>query len=230
MTLAIASTSLLRDLLDSFAAGTGNVGRITILSGSTFSGDVTVTPATDLITTAVPHGLVTGSRVRVAATVTAPAPLLTTTDYYAIVVSTTTLKLAPDIDDALGNVPINIVDAGSGTISITEQVLTVNETQAVLLNKEVVHAGYTARPLITDVGAAVVLGNGAQKLPILASIVNSGGTSLTFRYALLLFGSSVSATIGSATGIESQSPVDFGSNTTVAAGDGRVFEITLRLS
>lgn len=230
MPIAAASLPLLRDLLDSFAPATGSVGRATILSGTVFSGNVTITPASDLITTGSAHGLVTGSRVRVAATVTAPSPLLTTADYYVIVITGTTLKLAASIDDAIGNVPINIVDVGSGTISITEQTLNLADTLAVQLNKEVSHAGYTSRPLIENVGAAVAVGIGAQKLPINISLVNSGGTGLSFRHVLLLFGASASATIGSSTGVESQSLVDLGADTTVAADDGRVFEITIRMT
>jgi len=229
MTVATASLSVLRDLLDSFAPNTGQVGRATILSGSTFTGNVTITPASDLITTATAHGLVTGSRVRIAATTTAPSPLLTTTDYYAVVISGTTFKLAATLEDALGAVVVNIIDSGSGAVSVTEQAVNNSDPLSVLLNKEVSHAGYTSRPAITDIGAAVVLGNGAQKLPIEVSIVNSGGSALTFRHTLLLFGSSASATIGSSSGVESQTLVDAGSNLTIGAGDGRVFSIALRL-
>lgn len=228
MTIASASIALLRDLLDSFAPALGTVGRATVLSGSLFTGDVTVTPSTDLITTAAPHGLVTGSRVRISASTTAPSPLITTTDYFVIVVSSTTLKLASSLAEAQGGVPINIVDAGSGTMSVSEQALNTNDPLSVLLNKEVVHAGFTARPAITDVGAAVQVGNGAEKLPIEVSIINSGGTSLVYKHILLLFGSSVSATIGSSTGVDSQSLVTV-TDQTITAGNSNLLAITLRL-
>ena len=63
------------------------------------------------------HGLVTGSRVRVAASAggTLPGGLAAFTTYYAIRLDDNTLKLATTEQDAAAGIAIAIADAGSGT-------------------------------------------------------------------------------------------------------------------
>ncbi len=59
------------------------------------------------------HGFVTGLTVQATTTGTLPAPLLTGTDYYVIVVDADTIKLATTLNNALAGTAIDITDKGS---------------------------------------------------------------------------------------------------------------------
>ncbi len=69
------------------------------------------------------HGFVTGLKTQLTTTGTLPAPLLTATDYYVIVVDANTIKLATSQANALAGTAINITNTGSvnatGTITPT---------------------------------------------------------------------------------------------------------------
>jgi len=78
---------------------------------------VAVNIATDVITLAT-HGLTTGDEVRVTSSTTVPAPLVSGTSYYAIVVTSTTIRLADTYAFALANTFINISTTGAGMHTI----------------------------------------------------------------------------------------------------------------
>lgn len=75
---------------------------------------MTVDETTDTITTSSPHSLITGHRCWVDHDMALPAPLLVDTEYFAIVVSATQLKLATSLANALAGTAIDLTDQGSG--------------------------------------------------------------------------------------------------------------------
>jgi hypothetical protein len=99
----------------------------TIMSGSIpliTAGDVvlttsivfTATPSTDKCTTIVDHGFTTGVRVQFTTTGTLPAGLALLTDYYVIVDSSNTFRLADTLEHAIAEIDIiNMTDTGVGT-------------------------------------------------------------------------------------------------------------------
>jgi len=92
-------------------------------SATTFvDGDVTV--GTDLITKAS-HGLTTtGLKVRLTTTGVLPAGLALATDYFVIVLTSGTYKLAASLADAQAGTPVDITAAaGGGTHTVTPTAL-----------------------------------------------------------------------------------------------------------
>ena len=80
---------------------------------ATFRKPVTVTDASDLLTTTAAHGYITGDQVRVGAS-SFPAGLDSSTLYYVIYDSATTFKLATSSANATAGTAIDITSAGSG--------------------------------------------------------------------------------------------------------------------
>jgi hypothetical protein len=80
---------------------------------------VTVTNATDLITFPAAHGLSFGSAVTFAAG-TVPAGLAVATNYYAIVISATTIKVAATYANAIAIIPVPIdITTDGATVTAT---------------------------------------------------------------------------------------------------------------
>ena len=157
-----SATSLLSNCDDAFPSA-GIFGYLTLLSGSLATGlAYTAVTATDQLTTAMAHGLVTGSRLRLVGGVL-PTPLLANTDYYAIVIGPTALKLATTLGNATAAAAIDLTDAGSGSLTLTEQVLTGIDPLNVLVNKEISHPSWTVRATIDNLGAAAVVAGAAEK-------------------------------------------------------------------
>lgn len=84
----------------------------------TFNAATGVNTGTDVITTALAHGYVTGTLVRLTTGGTLPTGLLAATDYYVINLTATTLQLASSYANALSGIPVNITATGSGTVTI----------------------------------------------------------------------------------------------------------------
>lgn len=59
------------------------------------------------------HGFTTGFKVRLTTTGTLPAPLLTATDYFVIVIDANTVQLAASLADALAGTKIELDDEGA---------------------------------------------------------------------------------------------------------------------
>lgn len=91
-------------------------------------GSADVNPATDVFTTALVHNLATGDPIRI--TVDSGTPVVLdngtlagqnldpTTVFYAIVLTTTTYKLASTLANALANVAVPILNAGAGNFRL----------------------------------------------------------------------------------------------------------------
>lgn len=74
---------------------------------------------TDICTTATAHGFTTGLKTQVSTTTTLPTGLSGSTDYFPIVLSSTTFSLATSLANAQAGTVIDITGAGSGTHTIT---------------------------------------------------------------------------------------------------------------
>ena len=77
------------------------------------------TAAADDICTDTAHGFTTGLKGQASTTTTLPAGLSAATDYFVIVVSADTYKLADSLANALAGTAIDITDAGTGTHTFT---------------------------------------------------------------------------------------------------------------
>jgi hypothetical protein len=192
-TTTFSIDSLISNCNDAFPSS-GTWGYMTLLKGDLATGlSYTANATTNALTTASAHGLVTGSRVRMVGG-TLPTPLVTGTDYYAIVSSPTllTLSLTP------GGAAIDLSDAGSGALTLTEQALLPTDSLAVLINKEISHPAWTARALIDNLGAAVNVAGVAEKPQKVLSVINTDTTTLSYQHYLFIEGGS--AALGNTTG------------------------------
>ena len=174
---------------------TGTWGYATILSGDLTIGlSYTANATTNALTTPSAHGLVTGSRLRLVGGLgTLPTPLIADTDYYATVSSSTVLTLSA----TLGGATIDLTDAGSGTLLLTEQPLTIADPLSVLVNKEVDHPSWAARVIIENLGAATAVAGKAEKPSKNLTIENTDTTNLSYQHYLFIESASANA-LGSA--------------------------------
>ncbi len=100
------------------AAGRSRIGAGT--GGFTFEfDDGDVDTGTDEITVTANPELITGKVVQLSTTGTLPTGLSASTDYYIIVVDSTTIQLATSLANAVAGTQINITGAGSGTFVAT---------------------------------------------------------------------------------------------------------------
>lgn len=88
-------------------------GAGSITAAVTDAGVASEVNVTDNEITIPSHGFPEGFKVRLTTTGTLPAPLLTATDYFVIVVDANTIQLATSLANALAGTAINITDQGS---------------------------------------------------------------------------------------------------------------------
>ncbi|MGL4617887.1 MAG: hypothetical protein ACRCZS_02335 [Chroococcidiopsis sp.] len=210
------SIDLLRNSLDLAAPNTGTWGHMTLLRGDVTTGlTYTANATTNALTTATAHGLVTGSRIRLVGG-TLPTPLLANTDYFAIVSSTTVFTLATTLANAQAATSIDLTDAGSGSLTFTEQALLATDPLSVLVNKEISHPSWTTRAVIDALGASVDATGIAEKPQKILSVVNSSGTALSYQHLLFIRGGT--AALGNTTGtgfvLDTEASIQ-----TIASGD-----------
>lgn len=170
---------------------------MTILKGDlNLLAPYTPNAATNTLTTSTPHGLTTGSRIRLVGG-TLPTPLLANVDYFAIVSSATVFTLATTLANATAGTPIDIADTGAGALTFSEQSISLSDSFAVLINKEVSHPSWTTRSIIDALGAATDVGGVAEKALKTLNINNASPTiPLSYQHYLFLE-SPATAVIGS---------------------------------
>lgn len=119
---AIAGTAI--DIEDTGTPGTGGYTCIRAAVNDDFtSSDVTIT---DGLLTAAAHGKDTGyGPVRLTTSGSLPGGLATGTDYWLIVVSSSTFQLASSKANALAGIAVEVQDAGSGTHNMRATMQTV---------------------------------------------------------------------------------------------------------
>lgn len=230
MSTAIASKRSLQKYCDNAFAAAGIIGYLALLKADlSLNLSLAATAATDTLTTTTPHGLTTGSRVRVSVSGgTVPTPLTLVQDYFSIVTGATTLKLASTIDNALTSTAIDLSDSGSGALALHEQELNQDDPIAVLLAKELSHPNWLTRAPITDVGLATVSAGAAEKIKAFA-IQNTSVAPLTYKHAWLLIGAGVTSAIGSATGILTDHLTTEAIAQTLAQGESKSIVLKLRV-
>lgn len=183
------SNALKIQLQDAMIPSTGTVGHLTLIDNVLLdNAEFTVNASTDTLTFTLPTKLVTGSRIRLTSTTTMPGGLLSSTDYYSIFISTTQVKLATTLANAIGNVPINITDPGSGTLRAFEQELTSSDGLAAIVAHEIISGALPSRLAISNLGASTIVNGDAQKAPWVTVITNSTVSDIVFGYKLIVFG------------------------------------------
>ena len=202
MPLATFSIDLLKASNDLANPNTGTWGFLTLLKGDVTSGlAYTVNATTNAFTTAAAHGLVTGSRIRLVGGVL-PTPIVAGTDYFVIVSSPTVFTLAATQAAAVANTPvIDLTDAGSGSLTLTEQPLLTTDLVTVLVNKEISHPSWAARALIDNLGASIDVAGVAEKVQKTLSITNSSATTLNYQHYLFIKGGASALGSTTSTGI-----------------------------
>lgn len=106
---------------------------------------VTADTTTEVVTFATAHGLVTGNKIQFASTGTLPAPLLAATDYFAVVLTATTMKLATSNANAVAATPTTIDFTTTGTATITGVLLPKTRYQIEAGNAKVINFGDQAQ-------------------------------------------------------------------------------------
>lgn len=186
--------------LDRALANTGLIGYFCLIDDDLVTNlPVTASAAGNTLTTATPHGLVTGSRIRVATSGgTIPAPLSPTIDYFVGVVSATEILLYATLAQAIAATSeIDLISTGSG-VQINEQALLPTDAKEAILAHEVTGNG-SARQPVAALGAAIVTTTGkALKNPVTWSQAASGG-DIIYRHIAFVDGGN--STIGDTTGI-----------------------------
>lgn len=173
------SKSLLLDNCDQAYKPTGVWGVATLLSGQTaLARPATVDAATNTIICEAPHALVSGSRIKLAGILS--LPLLTTLEYRVLVLSPTTFRLL-----ALDNSTL-ITLLTNQSLTWSEQNLNVDDPLAVLINKEVVHPGFTTRVPIANLGAAVLTNGVVSKPSKLVQFPNTATSDLIYKQVLFI--------------------------------------------
>jgi hypothetical protein len=173
------SKSLLLDNCDQAFKPTGIWGVATLLTGQlALVQAATVDAATNTVTCAVPHALVSGSRIKLTGVLS--LPLLATLEYRVLVLSPTTFKLL-----ALDNITL-ITLLTNQSLTWSEQNLSVDDPLAVLINKEVVHPGFTTRVPIANLGAAVLVNGMVSKPAKLVQFPNTAASNLTYKQVLFI--------------------------------------------
>jgi hypothetical protein len=220
MPVSIAGTELGRIAALCYPPG-APIARLILLRGDTqVNLAVSIDPLIDTLTS-VGHGFASGSRLRIDSSGTVPGGTAAGVDYYAIVIDVDTYKLAASPADAGSATAINLTDAGTGTVLVNEQILSIADPINVLLKKELV--GYDRQPV--TVSAAVYNAGAAISPPVTITITNNGATGLTFRHAMLAVGAD--DTLGSSVGITGHGIQFGGSDEVIAPAAAAGFDITI---
>jgi hypothetical protein len=215
-------TKPLRRLVQEQEAGIypGSTVRIALISGDlALNMTTTASPSTGTLTTSSAHGLVTGARIRLAPAAAivgdyVPGGTNEITDYFAIVLSTTTLKLATTLANANAGAQLTLTSAGQGVL-LNQQLLVADDPNSVIISRELPSGnGYTERAS-TTIGNAVITGNEAWQTSQPANIAATGGP-LIYRHVALFLNSSSS--IGDTSGDLLDLRTETG-NITIASGD-----------
>ena len=182
-------------LCDLYHPSTGTIRHIAMLTSSLqLNINFTANATSNVVTFAVAQPFQTGARIRILATGTLPTPLVAGADYFVSRLTSTTFKLAATLANAIAGTEIDLMDAGSGTLTLNEQPLLRTDPITVLMSKELASfPGYTARFPITDAGPSAIVNGQAQKTKLMI-IANNGTTDISIGYYVIIRGGS--ATIG----------------------------------
>lgn len=172
------------------------IGPVTYTAGTTYAQATDIYTGTETFSNAFPHLLYTGLKVQVSSSVTLPTGLSAATDYWIISVTSTSLRFASSLANALAGTAINITAVGTGTLTITPQIPSLVESIEVdsVLNTftKTAHGFYTGlkvnvRTMPSTSGGFTmttdyfVIKTDADNFQLASSIANaSAGTAIDF--------------------------------------------------
>jgi hypothetical protein len=113
-------------------------------------------------------------------------------------VNATTYKLAASQANAIAGVSINLIDAGTGALTLNEQFVNEDDPLSVLASWELTFPGYSARLPVSNTGIATIDNSGSATKSVNFSIKNDGSSSVSIGGFLFVRGGT--ATIGNVTG------------------------------
>jgi hypothetical protein len=189
------------------------IGRVLLLSGDLFSGAAIADPGTDLITTGLPHGFVTGSRINLSGTLPSG---LSSPDLWVIGDTATTFKVAGSLANAQSGASLPLGSAGASII-ITEKELSIADSIQVLVNKEI--SAFPRQPL-DAVGAA----NSSGLKPVAIYYTNTG-SSFAYKHILITRGGTVTA--GDSAGIDFSMLETLPLDQVIGSGDSKLLQLSL---
>jgi hypothetical protein len=225
MITAIASNSLLLQTADQVYPSSGTIGHVILLRDDLIS--AAVTPNTSIGYFNVPpgSGFLSGMRVRISSTGSLPAPFVLGDDYWVVDYGSNRIFLA---SDAQGTNAISVSSAGSGTITITEQLLTAEDSLDVLLSKELASGGAYQRLPLAGLGAAAIVAatDSADKPPKTVQIENTGATAIGYRH--ILVGIGANNIIGDPSGITGFLLATESAPQSILPGETRIIVVTLQ--
>jgi hypothetical protein len=173
---------------------------VVLLDDLTFTGDFIVDTGVDPthIVFGSPHKLVTNSRTRLSFSSGGGLPghspdLLTTQDYHAIFVNSTTIQLT----DVVGGTAFTFTTNGAGTLTATEQELSPADTIPVLVNHEVSHPDHVR---FSYIGGTAVAGFSNASLPTQTFTITIGGGNPSYTYKRVVLIRNGTTTVGNTTG------------------------------
>jgi hypothetical protein len=148
-----------------------------LLSSQTFTFSGTT------LTTAAPHKVVVGSRVRFTTTGVLPTPLAANTDYF---VRTTPLTTTVRVSDTISGSALSL-SGGSGVHTMVEQQLSAEDAIAVLVNHEISHVNYARSTVDLSSWSANIANNDGRSTEVVRTLspVSPNG-SLSYRHVLLI--------------------------------------------
>lgn len=117
-----ALTPSLRQNLQYFTSWSDLLTYINALNIDSTLKTFTVDLGNNYVVTTVAHNLSQGDVIQFNSTVMLPNPLLSNRYYYAIVISSTQIRVADTYNDALSNIPIVITNIGSGIHSVNRAI------------------------------------------------------------------------------------------------------------
>jgi hypothetical protein len=225
MITAIASDSLLLQTADQVYPSSGGVGYVILLKDDLVSAAVTPNTSIGYFNVPANSGFIAGMRVRISSTGNLPAPFVLGTDYWVVDYGSNRIFLA---SDPQGNNAISASSAGSGTITIAEQLLTAEDALPVLLSKELAGGGAYQRLLLTGLGAAAIVAttDSADKPPKTVQIENTGTTAIGYRHILIALGAN--SIIGDPSGITGFLLATESAAQSILPGETRIIVVTLQ--
>lgn len=206
---------------------TGTIGHVGLLrSAARINEPLTVNPSQDTLVFATAQSFATAARVKITSTLTLAAPLVATETYFMIRVDATTYKLAASQADAIAGIAINLIDAGTGALTLNEQFINEDDPLSVLATWELTFPGYSARFPVSSTGIATIDSQGSATKSVNFSVKNNGSSAVSIGGYLFVRGGT--ATIGNTTGdFELDIPT---SPLTIAPGETKGIDHSMGLS
>jgi hypothetical protein len=222
MTTTASKSALLRTAALAFPS-IGIIGRLLLLTNDLLlAASVTANSSTNTLMFTGNHNLVTGTRFKLTGTM--PAPLVAGTEYFAIKINATTIKVALTLDDAIALTEVDLISTGS-SINFDEQPISAIDPISVLVSKELPSNSFYSRKEIQDVGVPALIA-GEATINYQITLQNLTANTITFRHYLIAYGAT--AAIGSVTGITAYELETASADQSTVTMNNRVIDLKLQ--